>query len=85
MLARISEVSPNRIFNVSELVGLKIEPMIRYLRISYGMKQRLGIAQVLLHDPSVVVLDEPNNGLDPNGIADMAKLMVQMHLVRPSF
>ena len=42
------------------------------------MKQRLGIAQVLLHDPSVVVLDEPNNGLDPNGIADMAKLIKKM-------
>lgn len=80
LLARISEVSPNRIFNVLELVGLKDRAHDKVSSYSYGMKQRLGIAQVLLHDPSVVVLDEPNNGLDPNGIADMAKLIKKMHL-----
>ena len=39
------------------------------------MKQRLGIAQCLIHNPEILILDEPNNGLDPNGIQDMIKLI----------
>ena len=42
------------------------------------MKQRLGIAQALLHDPKIIILDEPNNGLDPNGINDMTKLIKEL-------
>ena len=79
ILARISNTNFNRIFYVLELVGLLDRSNDKVSSYSYGMKQRLGIAQVLLHNPDVVVLDEPNNGLDPNGIADMTKLVKKMH------
>ena len=79
LLARISQVSHSRILYLLDLVGLKNRAYDKVSSYSYGMKQRLGIAQVLLHDPKVIILDEPNNGLDPIGIADMEKLVKKMH------
>ena len=75
ILARISNVGMQRIDYVLDLVNLSNRSSDKVSSYSYGMKQRLGIAQALLHDPQVIVLDEPNNGLDPNGIADMIKLI----------
>ena len=78
ILARISNVDSKRINHVLELVGLTLRSDDLVSSFSYGMKQRLGIAQVLLHNPKVVVLDEPNNGLDPNGVSDMIRLIKNM-------
>ena len=78
ILARISEVKSNRILEVLDLVDLSDRWEDNVSTFSYGMKQRLGIAQALLHNPSIIILDEPNNGLDPNGINDMTKLIKEL-------
>lgn len=61
-----------------ERVGLAARAKSKVRTYSQGMKQRLGIAVALVHDPALVVLDEPTNGLDPQGIADMRNLILHM-------
>lgn len=64
-------VSATRIDEVLALVGLEERQRDKVQNYSLGMKQRLGIAVALLHDPALLILDEPTNGLDPAGIAEM--------------
>jgi len=72
--ARMSPgVTKERISQVIRLVGLENAIKTKVGRYSLGMRQRLGIAQALLHDPSVLILDEPTNGLDPAGIREIRK------------
>ena len=78
MLARISGVMFDRIDFVLKIVGLQERENDLVSSFSYGMKQRLGIAQALLNDPKVIILDEPNNGLDPSGISNMNKLIKKL-------
>lgn len=66
--ARIRNVSDKRINEVLELVDLKDRAKDKVGKYSLGMKQRLGLALILLHTPKVLILDEPTNGLDPVGI-----------------
>jgi len=67
-----------RISELLEFVGLNGREKDKVSGFSHGMKQRLGIAQTLLHNPDLIILDEPTTGLDPQGIIDIRNLILQL-------
>ncbi len=71
-------VDRSRIQETIALVGLSGREHDRVKTYSHGMKQRLGIAQALLADPELIILDEPMNGLDPQGIKEIRNLIVHL-------
>ena len=75
LLADAGGVDQARVFEVLELVGLRDRAKDRVKTYSLGMKQRLAVASALLKNPTLLILDEPANGLDPGGIREMRTLM----------
>lgn len=80
IFARLSglKISRNLIMDQLDRVGLADRSESKVKTYSQGMKQRLGIAIALVHNPKLVILDEPTNGLDPQGIADMRNLIISL-------
>ena len=79
LMARIMQgISDRDIQNVLDLVGLKDRGRDKFKEYSMGMKQRLGIANALLGDPELIILDEPSNGLDPYGMKEINNLIVSL-------
>ncbi len=80
IFAKISglKVTKSILMQQLEMVGLAERAYSKVKTFSQGMKQRLGIAVALVHDPDLIILDEPTNGLDPQGIADIRKLILHL-------
>ncbi|MBP7558053.1 MAG: ABC transporter ATP-binding protein [Chitinophagaceae bacterium] len=76
---RIYQVDKSRITTVLQLVGLQDTGRKKARQFSLGMKQRLSIAIALLHQPELLILDEPTNGLDPNGIIETRELIKKLN------
>lgn len=76
---RVYQCPVKRIDTVLEIVGLAGTGNKKAAKFSLGMKQRLGLAMALLHEPSLLILDEPTNGLDPNGIIEMRELLIRLN------
>lgn len=81
MLSNYSRVpvNTNKIFETLELVGIQDRAHSKVKTFSKGMKQRLGIAQTLVHDPELLILDEPASGLDPSGLRDIRNLLLYLN------
>lgn len=78
VIADLCGVPGKRIGEVLDTVELTPRARSKFSTYSLGMKQRLGVAAALLKDPELLVLDEPTNGLDPQGMVDMRNLIVQL-------
>ncbi len=76
--ADIHKVTKQRIEEIIELVGLTPEKNKKISQLSKGYRQRVGLAAALLHDPEVLILDEPTTGLDPNQLADIRNLIKEI-------
>lgn len=73
-----ADVSRENITKYLELVNLAERAKSKVKTFSHGMKQRLGLAQALLHDPELIILDEPTTGLDPQGIKEIRDLIIHL-------
>lgn len=75
---QLGKAGAGRINQVIDLTGLQPERHKKIGALSNGYKQRVGLAQALLHDPEVLILDEPTTGLDPNQLADIRQLIKEL-------
>ncbi len=76
--ADIHKVNKTEIVKVINLVGLQTESHKKIKQLSKGYRQRVGLASALLHDPDVLILDEPTTGLDPNQLIDIRNLIKEI-------
>lgn len=78
--ANLLQLNEKDYTNLLAQVGLSGRGKDKVKTYSHGMKQRLGLAQVLIHDPELIILDEPNTGLDPQGIIDLRELLWSLNV-----
>lgn len=77
-VAEIHKIPKSRVEEVTELVGISPEKSKKIGQLSKGYKQRVGLAQAILHQPDLLILDEPTNGLDPNQIIEIRTLIKEI-------
>lgn len=78
LVCKIKEITTDKIDDKLELVNLLERKNSKFKTFSLGMKQRLAIASALLNDPEILILDEPTNGLDPQGIHEIRKIITDI-------
>jgi len=76
--ASIHKVEKNKIDAIIEKVGLNVEAHKKIHQLSKGYRQRVGLAAAILHDPEVLILDEPTTGLDPNQLVEIRELIKEL-------
>ncbi|KUJ53461.1 ABC transporter ATP-binding protein [Chryseobacterium sp. JAH] len=77
-VANIHKISEERVNEVIELVGITPEKSKKIGQLSKGYKQRVGLAQAIIHQPDLLILDEPTNGLDPNQILEIRNVVKEI-------
>jgi len=77
-VADIHKISHSRIDEVIDLVGITPEKSKKISQLSKGYKQRVGLAQAIIHQPDLLILDEPTNGLDPNQILEIRNVVKEI-------
>ncbi|ADQ82791.1 ABC transporter ATP-binding protein [Riemerella anatipestifer] len=78
LVADIHHISKQRIDEVIDLVGITPEKSKKIGQLSKGYKQRVGLAQAIIHQPDLLILDEPTNGLDPNQILEIREVIKEI-------